>query len=255
MKRRFSATTALAVRSAFAEFPKGQWGDKPRPKGRSATDNRPLLAFPERASWRAWLSANHDSSGGIWLVYMRKASNLPSVAYNEAVEEALCFGWIDSTYNSWDEHRGLQLFTPRKKGSVWSKLNKQRVARLEEQGLLRTAGIEKIQRAKEDGSWSILDSAEALEIPEDLAQAFESNGRSKARAHFESWAPSSKKGILAWITLAKRAETRAKRIEETAAMAEQGKKALSWGGAQNKNNQQTTTTTTTKRKTGKKTAA
>ena len=180
-------------------------------------DTLELFHPKTRAEWRRWLQTHHATARGVQLVYARRGTGLPSIAYDEAVEEALCFGWIDSTERKLDEQRYMQLFTPRKPKSSWSKSNKERVARLAEAGLMTDAGMARIEAAKADGSWSFLDAIEALEIPRDLAAALAKNA--KALANFEAFPPSSKKIILLWIATAKREETRAKRIAETVALA------------------------------------
>ncbi|MDJ0620999.1 MAG: YdeI/OmpD-associated family protein [Calothrix sp. MO_192.B10] len=167
----------------------------------------------DRKTWREWLSNNHLTSRGIWLIYYKVKSGKPSVKYSEAVKEALCFGWIDSKVKSLDEQRYQQIFTPRKPKSVWSKLNKQYIEELIEQGLMTTAGLEKIEVAKQDGSWNSLDAIEALIIPIDLQQALEAN--ETANLNFQAFSNSLKKNILFWIDSAKRPETRLKRIEQT----------------------------------------
>ncbi len=176
-----------------------------------------------RQEWRAWLQANHATSAGIWLIYYKKESGKPRVSYDEAVEEALCFGWVDSRPNAIDDERYMQLFSPRKAKSPWSKLNKQRVEMLIQQGLMTPAGLAKIEAAQQDGSWTAYDAIEELAMPEDLALALAAN--ETARQHFEAFPPSSKKNILWWIESAKRPETRAKRVEETVRLAEQNIKA------------------------------
>jgi uncharacterized protein YdeI (YjbR/CyaY-like superfamily) len=178
---------------------------------------------PDRQSWRDWLSENHKSSPGIWLVYYKKASGKLRVAYSDAVEEALCYGWIDSTVKTIDEERSFQLFTPRKKGSTWSKLNKQRVEKLQKEGLMTPAGLACINIAKENGMWEILDSVEALIMPEELETALKEN--KKALENFSNFSNSIKKGIYWWIISAKTAATRLKRIEKTLTMAEVNKRA------------------------------
>jgi uncharacterized protein YdeI (YjbR/CyaY-like superfamily) len=172
---------------------------------------------PDRKAWRRWLQANHASAAGVWLVYYKKESGKPRVSYDDAVEEALCFGWIDSVVNAIDAERFMQLFTPRKPKSGWSALNKRRVEKLLALGLFHPAGWDKVEAARRDGSWSKLDAAERLEVPEDLARAFL---RAKiAHRNFMAFSPSSRKGILNWIGEARRPATRAARIEETVAMA------------------------------------
>lgn len=177
-----------------------------------------------RQAWREWLAKNHRTSLGIWLIYYKVNSGKPSVRYNEAVKEALCFGWIDSKAKSLDEDRYQQVFTPRKPKSVWSKLNKQYVEELIEQGLMTEAGLEKIEAAKQNGSWSTLDAIEALIVPVDLMQALAAN--ETAQRNFEAFSNSSKKIILFWISSAKRPETRLRRIEQTVSSAAQNKKPL-----------------------------
>jgi uncharacterized protein YdeI (YjbR/CyaY-like superfamily) len=124
-----------------------------------------------RAAWRDWLEQNHTRTAGIWLISYKKATGKARFAYNDAVEEALCFGWIDSKPNKLDEERSLLWFAPRKAGTGWSKLNKERIERLLQQGLMQPAGLAKIEAAKANGSWNALDAIEALEIPPDLELA------------------------------------------------------------------------------------
>ncbi|MBE9166095.1 YdeI/OmpD-associated family protein [Pleurocapsales cyanobacterium LEGE 06147] len=187
-------------------------------------DQLKTIYASERASWREWLEKNHRTSLGVWLIYYKVNSGKPSVQYSEAVKEALCFGWIDSKVKSLDEDRYKQIFTPRKSKSVWSKLNKQYIEELIEQGLMTEAGLEKIEAAKQDGSWNKLDTLEALTIPIDLKQALEAN--ETAKRNFEAFSNSSKKNILVWIDSAKRPETRRKRIEQTISSAAQKRNPL-----------------------------
>ncbi len=141
-------------------------------------------------------------------MYLKGASR--QIKYDEAVEEALCFGWIDSTLNPIDAERYMQLFTPRKPRSGWSRINKVRVEDLATRGLMTSAGLEKVDAARKDGSWAALDAIEALELPAELKKAFASNR--KARENFAAFSPFSQKMYLYWINNAKRAENRAKRI-------------------------------------------
>lgn len=168
---------------------------------------------PNRQAWREWLENNHQNYIGIWLIYYKVKSGKPSIKYSEAVKEALCFGWIDSKVKSLDADRYMQIFTPRKPKSVWSKLNKQYIAELIEQSLMTEAGLAKITSAKQDGSWTSLDAIEALIIPDDLQQALAANA--DANQYFIAFSNSTKKNILSWIANAKRPETRMKRIEQT----------------------------------------
>ncbi|MEQ9438908.1 MAG: YdeI/OmpD-associated family protein [Cyclobacteriaceae bacterium] len=182
--------------------------------------------YPEtRQQWREWLAENHADTTGIWLIYYKKHTGMPSVTYNDAVEEALCFGWIDSVVNKLDTERTKQYFSPRKPQSSWSKSNKDRIIRLLASNSMAEAGLAKIAVAKQDGSWTRYDAVEALEIPDDLQQALEANPA--ARQHFEAFAPSARKIILWWIISARRPETRQKRIDKTVAMAAQNRKANS----------------------------
>jgi uncharacterized protein YdeI (YjbR/CyaY-like superfamily) len=153
------------------------------------------LVQPEsRGAWRSWLAENHHQSDGCWLVFRKKAAGGSTLFYDDAVEEALCFGWIDSLPRKLDEERHMLLMTPRKPKSPWSKLNKERVEKLESQGCLTQAGIAKIERAKFDGSWTIYDAAESFDYPSDLVRALSENPT--AEANFFAFSPSSRKGIL-----------------------------------------------------------
>lgn len=176
-----------------------------------------------RDAWRRWLAKNHATSDGVWLVYFKKETGKPRVQYGEAVEEALCFGWIDSKSEKIDEERTMLKFTPRNPKSAWSKPNKERVEKLIEEGKMTEAGLAMIATAKENGTWSALDSVEALEVPPDLAKALAAN--KKAKGYFDAFSPSSRKTILWWIESAKRQETRHKRVVETVRLAAQNIKA------------------------------
>jgi uncharacterized protein YdeI (YjbR/CyaY-like superfamily) len=184
----------------------------------------PTFCPNSREQWRKWLETNHLTSSGVWLIYYKVKSGKPSVRYSEAVKEALCFGWIDSKVKLLDEERYMQIFTPRKPKSVWSKLNKQYIEELIEQGLIAKAGLDKIAMAKQNGSWNSLDAIEALIIPSDLNQALEAN--KTAKDYFEALSNSSKKNILFWIESAKRPQTRLKRIEQIVNSAAQNKSPL-----------------------------
>ena len=179
-----------------------------------------------RAEWRAWLAENYTRTEGIWLVSYKKATGKPRFAYDEAVEEALCFGWVDSKPNKLDEERSLLWFAPRKGGTGWSKPNKERVEKLIAAGLMTPAGLAKVEAAKADGTWAALDSIEALEIPPDLAAALADHP--PAANHFAAFPRSVKRGILEWISTAKTAATRTKRIMETATLAAENKRANQW---------------------------
>lgn len=186
----------------------------------AVADDRPTFVAPNRAVWRAWLADNHATQARVWLVYSKKGSGTASVSYAEAVEEALCYGWIDSVVNPVDDQRYMQLFTPRKRGSTWSKVNKERIERLSAAGLIMPPGRDKIAAAKADGSWTILDEVEALHVPGDLAEALAANRA--ARRFFDSLRPGVKKKALWHIASAKRADTRARRIREVVDAAARG---------------------------------
>ena len=172
--------------------------------------------------WREWLQENHNSKQSIWLICYKKQANKPTINWSDAVDEALCFGWIDSTRKSIGDDAFIQFFTKRKPNSVWSKINKAKIERLIQDGLMQSAGYEIIEKAKENGSWIILDEVEELTIPEDLEKEFEANPGSKD--FFMNLSKSVKKGILQWIVLAKRPETRQNRIKEIAILAAQNLK-------------------------------
>jgi uncharacterized protein YdeI (YjbR/CyaY-like superfamily) len=176
-----------------------------------------------RAEWRAWLDTNHATSKGIWLVIIKKKADVAGITYEDAVEEALCFGWIDGGANSLDAQSFRLYLSPRKPGSVWSRLNKQRIRKLVKEGSMTPAGLAKIKAARKDGSWKAFDVVDRLVPPADLLEQLSTN--TEARRNFEAFSDSSKKIILFWITSAKRDETRRKRIEETVRLAAQNIKA------------------------------
>jgi uncharacterized protein YdeI (YjbR/CyaY-like superfamily) len=169
--------------------------------------------------WRQWLKENHSSKQSVWLVYYKKRCNVPTINYSDAVDEALCFGWIDSTKKSLDHDTFMQFFCKRKPNSVWSKINKGKVEQLINNGLMTKAGFDRIEIAKQNGSWEILDEVEELNIPEDLAKELDSKSGSKE--YFLSLSRSVRKSILQWLVLAKRSETRQKRIAEIVGLAAQ----------------------------------
>ncbi len=176
-----------------------------------------------RLAWRNWLAKNHESEKSVWLIIYKKDSGTPSVYYPEAVDEALCFGWIDSKPNKRDEHSYYQFFAVRNPKSNWSRLNKQKVESLIKQGLMQKAGFNMIEVAKKNGTWTALDEVENLVVPDDLRELFNKN--KTAFANWDAFPPSSKRGILEWILNAKRPETRKKRIEETVNLAEKNVRA------------------------------
>ena len=165
------------------------------------------------AEWRAWLEENGGRHDGVWLVSYKQRTGKPAVGYEEAVCEALCFGWIDSTYRRIDDERGARWWSPRRKGSLWARTNKERVAWLEAEGRMTDAGRAAIERALADGSWAILESVEALIVPDDLGSAMDA--RPGARDRWAALTPSAQRAHLFHIVSAKRAPTRERRVRET----------------------------------------
>ena len=172
-----------------------------------------------RQDWRQWLEENHRSKPAVWLVQYKKNAKMPTISWSEAVDEALCFGWIDSVRKSLDEDKFIQFFSKRKARSTWSKVNKEKIQRFIAEGLMTEAGYKSIEIAKQNGSWTILDEVEELVIPEDLDKAFAIQTGSKD--FFLCLSKSAQKAILQWLVLAKLAETRQKRINEIAELASQ----------------------------------
>ena len=172
-----------------------------------------------RQEWRKWLEKHHQSNQSVWLVQYKKKANKPSISWEESVDEALCFGWIDSIRKTLDEEKYIQFFSKRKPAGNWSKINKEKIQQLTEEGRMAQAGLDSVERAKQNGSWTVLDHVEELIIPKDLAKAFRTQKGSKD--YFLSLSKSVKKSMLQWIVLAKRPETRQNRINEIAILAAQ----------------------------------
>jgi uncharacterized protein YdeI (YjbR/CyaY-like superfamily) len=189
----------------------------------SNLDEAPQVHADDRATWRAWLEANHSTARGAWLVTWRPRSGRVSLDYEAAVEEALCFGWVDSTGGSVDDERGKLYFAPRKPRSVWAASNKARVARLIGERRMAPGGLAAIERAKANGSWETLDAVERMEVPEDLAAAL--NVRPPAAVNFAAFPPSARKMLLGWLAMARRPETRAARIAKVAEAAARNERA------------------------------
>ena len=183
----------------------------------------PIYHPEDVEAWRAWLLANHASERGVWLATWRSGTGRDTVAYVDAVEEAICFGWIDSTVNILDEERGLQMMTPRKARSTWTRLNRARVARLEEEGRMTDAGRAAVAVAQENGWWTILDPVEDLEEPDALAAALDEVDL--ARGHWDEFPPSARKAMLWWVISAVRPDTRARRIAAIVEAAAEGRRA------------------------------
>jgi uncharacterized protein YdeI (YjbR/CyaY-like superfamily) len=172
--------------------------------------------------WRQWLEKHHRSEQSVWLLQYKKSSEKPTISWSEAVDEALCFGWIDSTRKTVDNESFIQFFTRRKPNSVWSKINKEKVKQLIKEGRMTEAGLKSIEIAKHNGSWTILDEVEELTIPDDLEKAFHLHPGSKD--FFLGLSKSVRKMILTWLVFAKREDTRQKRIVEIAELAAQKQK-------------------------------
>jgi uncharacterized protein YdeI (YjbR/CyaY-like superfamily) len=190
----------------------------------SALDDAPYVHADDRATWRAWLEDNHATVRGAWLVTWRSTTGRGSLDYEAAIEEALCFGWVDSTGGRFDDDHGKLYFAPRKPRSVWAATNKARVARLTAEGRMAPAGLAAIERAKANGSWTILDSAERLEVPEDLGVALDAHP--PAAACFAAFPASARKQMLSWIATAVRPATRAARIAQVAQAAARNERLL-----------------------------
>lgn len=185
----------------------------------------PVLAFESRRSWEAWLDGQHGDTGGIWLKFAKKGSGVESVTYTEAVEGALCYGWIDGQAASYDDRFYLQRFTPRRARSKWSKVNRERAGRLIAAGRMKPAGLAEIERARADGRWeAAYDSPSTATVPDDLREKLDENP--EAAVFFDSINKSSRYSILYQIQDAKRPETRARRIERFVAMLNRGEKPL-----------------------------
>lgn len=191
-----------------------------------APDGRPWVGPFDRAAWRAWLIAHHATSRGVYLAAWKRTTGRQSVPYVEAVEEALCVGWIDSTQRQLDDERTIQWYGPRQPDSGWARTNKERVERLLAAGLMLPAGIAAVEEAKRRGTWTMLDDVEALVVPEDLAAALDA--QPPARANFDAFPPSARRMLLYWVVQAKRPETRTRRIAEIAEKAAVNERANEW---------------------------
>jgi uncharacterized protein YdeI (YjbR/CyaY-like superfamily) len=189
----------------------------------TAPDGRPMVGPFDRAGWRDWLSANHAVTKGVYLVSWRRVSGRTSVSYEEAVEEALCVGWIDSSGRVLDDERSIQWFAPRRARSVWARSNKERVARLTAAGLMLPAGLAVIEEAKQSGMWALLDDVEKLIVPDDLSEALSASP--PARTNWDAFPPSTRRMLLQWVVEARRPETRAKRIADITEKAARNERA------------------------------
>ena len=169
------------------------------------------------STWRRWLEQNHDTTGSVWLIIYKKDSGIPSARYDEAVDEALCFGWVDSKPNKRDDKSYYQFFSRRNSKSNWSRVNKEKIQRLIKENRMALSGLQLVELAKSNGTWDALNDVENLVIPTEMMKLFETN--EKAYTNWKKFPDSVKRGILEWIFNAKRKETRLKRIKETVDLA------------------------------------
>lgn len=187
-------------------------------------DGFPVFSPDSANAWRQYLADNHERINNTWLVIFKKSSGRPSLTYEEARDEALCFGWIDAKPNKRDEESYYLFFARRNPKSNWSRINKDRINSLMAAGKLAPAGIATVKAAKKSGTWDALNDVDNLVVPEDLEAAFQSSG-SLARENWDNFPPSVRRGILEWIFTAKRPATRTKRVKTTAAMAARNERA------------------------------
>jgi uncharacterized protein YdeI (YjbR/CyaY-like superfamily) len=182
-----------------------------------------ILLFENLAAWTKWLEEHHSSTDGVWLRFAKKASSLQSLSYAEAVEGALCYGWIDGQAKSYDADSWLQKYTPRRAKSIWSKINREKVMKLIAEGRMQPSGLQEIERAKADGRWdAAYDSMTTAQVPEDLQAALDANPA--AQQFFATLTGSNRYAILFRIQTAKKAETRARRIQQFVEMLGRGEK-------------------------------
>ncbi len=186
-------------------------------------DGRPILAFASQAEWEAWLDAEHSGSDGVWLKFAKKGSGVATVVYAEALEAALCYGWIDSQVLGYDERFYLQKFTPRRSRSKWSRINRGKIEELAKQGRMKAAGLEQVELAKADGRWDAAYASPAsAEMPDDLRKALDASA--KAAGFWAGLNKSNRYAIIYQLEDAKKPETRTRRLEKFVAMLERGEK-------------------------------
>jgi len=190
------------------------------------TDERPRVHAETTGQWRTWLDEHHAASAGVWLVSWKKQTGRPAMTYADSVTEALAFGWVDSKGNKLDDDRTMLWFSPRRPKSAWSRPNKERVARLLDEGRMTPAGQRMVDLAKATGTWEFLDDVENLVVPDDLAAALAA--RKGAREHWDAFPRSVRRGVLEWVLQARRPETRQRRVTETADRAARGERANQW---------------------------
>jgi uncharacterized protein YdeI (YjbR/CyaY-like superfamily) len=194
-------------------------------RARKGPDGKPVRFFGDRGAWADWLEGNHAASSGVWLRLAKKSAKRRSVSYEDALDVALCYGWIDGQGKGEDESYTLQKFTPRSKRSVWSKRNREKVVALIESGAMRPAGLAEIERAKKDGRWAAAyDSPSTMKVPSDLQAALDRTP--EARETFQALDGRNRYAILLQLQMAKKPETRARRMERFVAMLARGEKAF-----------------------------
>ena len=186
-------------------------------------DGKPVRAFASQDDWEAWLDAEHATSDGVWVKFAKKGSGVVTVVYAEALDVALCYGWIDSQVMSLDERFYLQKFTPRRSRSKWSRINREKIEQLTNVGRMKPAGLEQVELAKADGRWdAAYASPSTIEVPEDLQNALDANP--KAAEFFATLSGSNRYAILYRLEDAKKPETRARRLDKFVGMLERGEK-------------------------------
>ena len=191
--------------------------------GEQGKDGKPILTLASEAEWEAWLDAEHATSDGVWLKFAKKGSGVETVVYAEALDVALCYGWIDSQVARLDERFYLQKFTPRRARSKWSQINREKIEALTKQGRMKPAGLEQVELAKADGRWEAAYASPAnVEMPDDFQAALDAS--SKAAAFWETLNKSNRFAILYQLQDAKKPETRARRLEKFVGMLERGEK-------------------------------
>ena len=191
--------------------------------GEQGKDGKPILTLASEAAWEAWLDAEHATSDGVWLKFAKKGSGVETVVYGEALDVALCYGWIDSQVARLDERFYLQKFTPRRARSKWSHINREKIEALTKQGRMKPAGLEQVELAKADGRWEAAYASPAnVQMPDDLQAALDASP--KAAEFWDGLNKSNRFAILYQLHDAKKPETRARRLEKFVAMLERGEK-------------------------------
>ena len=188
----------------------------------NSTDAYQRLQPQTRSAWRMWLATNHETARGVWVITWKKGASRTGPSYDDIVEEALCFGWIDSTRQKVDDERSMLMVTPRKPRSAWAATNKERVQRLIAEGKMRPPGLAAIEEGKRNGAWERLDQSDAGEVPDDLARAIAKN--KLAQQHWDAFPSGVRKWFVAWVNTAVRADTRMRRIEATVKQSKQNER-------------------------------